>query len=197
MQEDGRWITTKSGNRVFIKNKDINDYMNNKIRNKGKKTKEEKEQEFKENFTMKDEDYSSDYIMYQDFFGYQNVDKKNWLEKEKAVDLGDGMYSKQIAVYDNKTGENVGRLWYSEITQPDLYFVPNKIWVDKIEVHPNYRRKGIATQMYKELQRRAGDEEIYFGEATTPGKKLLENIATITKKKRAGKTDYYWGRINL
>lgn len=37
MNEDGRWITTKSGNRVFIKNKSINEYMNDEIRKGAKK----------------------------------------------------------------------------------------------------------------------------------------------------------------
>ena len=34
MNEEGRWITNKYGNRVFIKNKDVNEYMNNMIKKK-------------------------------------------------------------------------------------------------------------------------------------------------------------------
>lgn len=33
MNEEGRWITTKYGNKVFIRDKDVNNYMNKKIRN--------------------------------------------------------------------------------------------------------------------------------------------------------------------
>lgn len=41
MEEDGRWITTKYGNRVFIRNKSTNDYMNELIRSKLKHKDEE------------------------------------------------------------------------------------------------------------------------------------------------------------
>lgn len=195
MQEDGRWITTKNGNRVFIKNKDINDYMNNKIRKKGKKTEEEKEQYFNEHFYMQDGDY------YEGIEELGNEDKKYWNEKEKAYDFKGGAYKKRINVIDKETGKEIAHLRYEEMYKPEIMEYPNKIWVTKIEVDPNYRRKGIATQMYKELQRRAGDEDIYFGEMTLQGRKTIENIGKITKQKlvnnRGYTYRYFWGRINM
>lgn len=54
MNEEGRWITTRYGNRVFIKNKTANNYMNNKIRNsvddKGQKYKYVTEEEVNSEF---------------------------------------------------------------------------------------------------------------------------------------------------
>lgn len=37
MNENGRWITTRYGNKVFIKNKDVNEYMNDEIKKGAKK----------------------------------------------------------------------------------------------------------------------------------------------------------------
>lgn len=197
----------RTGKHYELNKIDTSKYMNDLIRknasfktNKQIEKDQKKEKYFDDNFTMKDEDYSKDYIFYGSLGYERGVDKKDWNEKEKAVDYGQGMRYKQIVVNEKKTGKNVARLWYKEVYKPDKYMYDNKIWVSKIEVHPDYRRKGIATQMYKELQRRAGNEDIYFGELTPQGKRLLENIATITNKKEMkykGKNyDKYWGRIN-
>ena len=187
MQENGVWRTI-NGRRVFIKNKDINDYMNNKIRKKGKKTEEEKEQYFNEHFYIQDGDYFAE--------DPYNQEKKYWNEEKKQYDFKHGIYKKRINVIDKATGKEVGHIKYEEIYKPEIMEVENKIHVTKIEVKPEYQRKGIATQMYKELQRRAGNEDIYFGELTTPGKKLVEKIGKITKEQNYGYKDY-WGRINL
>lgn len=170
-----------------------NEYMNNKIRDKKKLTEQEKEQYFNEHFYMEDGDY------YKGIKELSDEEKKYWNERKKAYDFKGGTYKKRINVIDKQTGKEIAHLRYEEIYKPEIMEYPNKIWVTKIEVKPEYQRKGIATQMYKELQRRAGDEEIYFGEATTPGRKLIENIATITKTKPSWTKgrNLYWGKINL
>jgi len=187
------------------KDKTTNEYMNDKIRNKtSKKTKnqEEKEKDFNENFVIGDEEYSEKYPHMGVLGGYhEGIEKKYWNEKEKAVDYKSGEYFKQIVVNDKKTGQNVGRLWYKELYKPEMFEIPDRIQVQKIEVHPDYRRRGIATQMYKELQKRAGNEDIYFEELTGDGKKLLESVGEITKVQdmywsyKNHKHDRYWGRI--
>lgn len=71
MEQDGRWITTKSGNRVFIKN--TNEYMNNKIRKEAKEKKQENDKTFQlsdenlqqvidESISKWDDDYAQLYI---------------------------------------------------------------------------------------------------------------------------------------
>lgn len=163
----------------------------------------DKEKYFNDNFTISDAVLGKDYIYYGSVDPGQlekDVDKKWWNKKQNAIDYKQGMYRKQLVVKEKATGKEVGRLWYKELYKPEKFQYENKIWVDKIEVHPDYRRKGIATQMYKELQRRAGDEDIYFGELTPQGKRLLNSIATITDikpfKYRGKNMDEYFGRIN-
>ena len=47
MNEDGRWITTKYGNKVFIRDKDVDNYMNDKIRSKSNKNNKYTEKDIK------------------------------------------------------------------------------------------------------------------------------------------------------
>lgn len=194
MQEDGVWRTI-NGRRVFIKNKDVNDYMNDKIR--GKKTEEEKEQYFNEHFYFEDGDYYR-----ATFFNEQDDSKdylkdKDWDSTKKGYDIKEaGLVKKRIAVKDKNTNAEVGFIKYKEVYDNSRTSYTSRINIDEIVVKDNYRRKGIATQLYKEVQRRAGNEDIYFGELTPKGKKLIEKIGTITKKED-GKYPDYWGRINL
>ena len=65
-------------------------------------------------------------------------------------------------------GKEVATLEYGEYEGK-----PN---VKMIEVDPEYRRKGIATKLLQELQRKYPDTEINFGMTTPDGSKLLESI---------------------
>ena len=164
-----------------------NQYMNNKIRNNNQ---DKKEQYFNENFYMQDAKHEN------------TDDDKYWNEQKKGYIKHPGLIEKKISTYDKKTGKEVGRLTYNEIYSDEAYNLydknthPNRINVEGMYVTPEYQRKGIATQMYKELQNRAGDDEIFFGELTKEGKKLLNSIGEIRKGKiGASKLDYYWGKI--
>ena len=169
----------KNGRIIQIKVKQeqtTNEYMNDKIRGKKKLTEQEKEQYFNEHFYMQDGDY------YEGIEELSDKDKKYWNERKKAYDFKGGTYKKRINVIDKQTGKEIAHLRYEEIYKPEIMEYPNKIWVTKVEVNPEYQRKGIATQMYKELQKRAGNEDIYFGELTLQGRKLVENVGKITKQ---------------
>ena len=178
MNEGKRWITWR-GRRILV--------------NANGNIVKDKEKNFNDNFYIEDGDYLNE-------FPWQNKDnsgKKYWNEKEKAYDYKNGIYEKRISVIDKKTNNEVGYLKYKEVYDPTNLLITDKIQVDGILVDEKYRRQGIATQMYKELQRRAGDNDIYFGELTREGKKLLESIGKVRKRKiGASKYDYYWGRIN-
>ena len=65
-------------------------------------------------------------------------------------------------------GKVVAKLEYGEYDGE-----PN---VKMIEVQPEYRRKGIATKLMQELQRKYPDTEINFGMSTPDGTKLLDSI---------------------
>ena len=65
-------------------------------------------------------------------------------------------------------GKVVGTIEYGEYDGN-----PN---VKMIEVDPEYRRKGIATKLLQELQKKYPDTEIDFGMSTPDGTKLLESI---------------------
>lgn len=65
-------------------------------------------------------------------------------------------------------GKVVGTLEYGEYEgQPN---------VKMVEVNPEYRRKGIATKLLQELQKKYPDAEINFGMTTDDGTKLLDSI---------------------
>ena len=180
--ENGEYVwRTIRGNRVKI-------YKDKTLQESLDIHKKYKEQYFKEHFYLESGDYFA-----EDLY---NRDKKFWNDKKKAYDFKHGLYYKRINVIDKETGKEIANVRYKEVYKPKLMEVENKIHVVKIEVHPDYRRKGIATQLYKELQRRAGNEDIYFGEFTKDGKKLVESIGKITKMKKYSDTIEYWGRIN-
>jgi len=164
--DDNKRWITWRGRRILVNNN------GNIVQNK----QDEKEKYFNEHFYM------------------ESYDKKN---KDY------GMNEKQISVYNKKDKKEVARLTYTEIYDKrkayklyDKNIFPNKINVRGIYVINDYQRKGIATQLYKELQRRAGNNDIYFGELSKEGKKLVESIGTITKEEKPHKLKYYWGRIN-
>lgn len=185
MNDGKRWITWK-GRRILVNDKG-NIVKDNK--------QDEKEKYFNEHFYLEDGDYLKE-------FDWQNKDSKNgkkyWNEKEKAYDYGHGTYDKRISAIDKETKQEVGHIKYKEVYDPSKLFIEDKFHVDSIYVDEKYRRQGIATQLYKELQRRAGNQDIYFGEMTPEGKKLINKIGKITKQTRLGSGKYvhYWGRIN-
>ena len=175
MQDGKRWITWR-GRRILVNN-------NGNIVKDNKQ--DEKEKYFNENFYMQDGDFYEEWRKAQP--------NEDWNTKHSW-----GEY-KRINVFDKKNNKQVGYLTYKEVNNCDKTSMKDKINVVMIKVDEKYRRKGIATQMYKELQRRAGNSDISFGELTKEGKKLVESIGKITKKQNYTSTTQpdYWGRINL
>ncbi len=141
-----------------------------------------KEQYFNDNFYMQDGDF------YQEW--REKYPDKNWGTKYPWGE------EKRIDVYDKKNNKQVAYLKYKEVKDYSKTSMKDKINVVNIFVDDKYRRKGIATQLYKELQRRTGDEDINFGEFSKEGKELVESIGKITKVEK-NNYNYYWGRINL
>ena len=102
-----------------------------------------------------------------------NSDTKNSLSdsvnnniKVEVNDFRDGeTFATMSYTQDGKT---VGTIEYSEYDgQPSIKM---------IEVEPEYRRKGIATKLLQELQKKYPDVEIDYGMTTPDGSKLLESI---------------------
>lgn len=171
--KDGRIIPIK-----LNKNMTTNDFMNDKIRSDANS---KKNKEFNDNFYMQDGDFYEEWKKGNASQEFNSV--YNWGEE------------KRINVYDKKTNKQVAYLKYKEVKDYSKTDMKDKINVVTITVDKNYRRKGIATQLYKELQKRAGNNDIHFGELSDEGKKLVKSIGKITKKN--DKHNDYWGRINL
>ena len=70
-----------------------------------------------------------------------------------------------------------------------------KTKVTFIQVDDEYRRLGIGKELYKNLQESVGDNDIYFGELTEEGKKLLDNIAKTKEYTNKDGFKEYYGRI--
>ena len=178
MEDGKRWITYK-GRRLLVNE-------NGQIV-KPTMTEEEKEKYFNKNYN----------IQFNKWAG-----EKYWDEEKKGYIFEPGIVSKTMAVYNNKTKEQVAYLTYNEVYDKskryDRKYYPNKINVYHIHTRENYRREGIATQLYKNLQKEAGKEDIYFGKLSSDGKKLIKKIGKITNQKTDDENNkYYWGRINL
>lgn len=90
----------------------------------------------------------------------------------------------------SKDGQTTGQLDY-EITN-------NEVMVRMIRVYNEYKRKGYATKLLKDLQKEIGNKDINFDLVTKDGKALLDKVADITENKK-GKYggNYYKGRIKL
>lgn len=167
----------KNGRIIPIKVKQeqtTNDYMNDKIR--GKKN------DFNEKYEIVDGDFYKEW----NEAGYNFSSKKNW-----------GEY-KRISAIDKKTGKEVGYLKYEDVSDFTKTSMTDKINVVNVVVNDKYRRQGIATELYKELQKRAGDNDIYLGEVTPEGQKLIKAIGTVTKEeihKGAKNPKHWWVRI--
>ena len=77
--QEGKWVTLKDGRKILIKEKDINNYMNNKIRNKGK---EEKRKYIGEVYTSENvNNYFSKITNYEELDEFRN----DYQQKTKAV----------------------------------------------------------------------------------------------------------------
>jgi len=118
-----------------------------------------------------------------------NIDAFRKLRKEYAQNnieykqLNVGVF-KKIKALDK--GETVGTLtYYEENDKPIVHY---------IEVQKDYRRVGIATNMYKRLQDNYPNKEIKFGYLTPEGKKLLDKIGS-TRKKQENNENVYYGHI--
>lgn len=83
----------------------------------------------------------------------------------------------------------IGTLYYK--TKND------KTKVFNLDVHPDYRRKGYATELLKDLQKEVGDADIDFDILTPDGKALINKIGVITSTKKGKYDNHYIGRIKL
>jgi GNAT superfamily N-acetyltransferase len=59
----------------------------------------------------------------------------------------------------------------------------NEIYIDMVEVKPEYRRQGIATQMFNFLRNEFSDYYIEWGFTTPDGTRLKEALTITTKNK--------------
>ena len=85
-------------------------------------------------------------------------------------------------------GEVVGTIEYSEYNG-----TPS---VKMIEIKPEYRRRGIATKLLQELQKKYPDQEIDFGMSTEDGTKLIENVTYQVENKEYVKTQKQLEKVN-
>lgn len=91
MNEEGRWITTKSGNRVFIKNNATNEYMNNVIRNKNKKNEFKGHfEEKKDGFEYADGKYKE--VKHDAYYQLDNGEKIEFLDKKEYKKMVEDFY---------------------------------------------------------------------------------------------------------
>ena len=130
-----------------------NDYMNDKIRNKGKETFDNIEANSPEEYKQKRKEYVNKNIKFK--------------QTDYPAD-----YYKINAMIDNKIA---GVVRYS--------IEDGQIYVDFIDTEDNYLRSGVATNLYKQLQSKTPNKDIVFGDLTPEGKALLNKIGTIKKNK--------------
>jgi len=140
-----------------------NNYMNNKIRGKS------------ETFDTIDANTRDEFEKKRKAYVEQNLAFSEKESKDKTM-------GKIKAILDNKI---VGTLEYeiNKYGQTEVHF----IWVNN-----DYRRYGIGTKLYNEIQSKTPNQDLLIKEFTGEGKKLLENIGVITKQDKNG----YYVRIN-
>ena len=155
---DGRWVTLKDGRRVLI-----NNYMNDFIRNKGK----DKEKEFNKKFKIIEKEDP-----------YEKFNKKGF----NISDKGRSVQIKQLDAINKKTGKTVGYVRYNYVNDFNETDLKNKVNVIMINVDEEYKRQGIGTHLYKQLQQIAGNDDIYLDEITPEGKKLIKSIGEVKKE---------------
>ena len=97
---------------------------------------------------------------------------------------------KTISIKNENTGIYEGRLEYWENENKEIH-------IERTNVFKEYQRKGLATMMLKELQKRAGDNDIYFDTLTKDGEKLINKVASKKEIYKTGINNkpYYKGRI--
>ena len=102
--------------------------------------------------------------------GKTKGDTKYSISDKNIKDVSTGYASGEtyFTMSYEQDGKIVGTLEYGEYDGE-----PN---VKMIEVEPEYRRKGIATKLLQELQKKYPDAEIDFGMTTDDGTKLLDSI---------------------
>lgn len=111
-------------------------------------------------------DIDKEDVVYSDNAKYSLSDNDNKNIKVEVNEFyGGEMFATMSYTQDGKT---VGTIEYSEYDGK-----PN---VKMIEVEPEYRRKGIATKLLQELQKKYPDAEINYGMTTPDGSKLLKSI---------------------
>ena len=80
--------------------------------------------------------------------------------------------------------------------QLDYYIENNEVTVEMIRVYDQFRRKGYATKLLKNLQKETGNKDINFDMLTDDGKKLIDKIGVITEEKKGiYGVGHYKGRI--
>lgn len=114
--------------------------------------------------------------------------RKDYIDKNMTIDDN---YKDNISRGSLKAkvdGKIVGSLNY-EINDN------GQIEVANIHVNDDYRRLGIATKLYEQLQEKTPDQDIKFGELTEEGKKLLDSIASLKSKTNQEGFEEYSGQI--
>lgn len=73
----------------------------------------------------------------------------------------------------------------------------NEYHIERTNVMKDYRRKGVATGLLKEMQNIVGDNDIYFDTLTEEGEKLINKVASKKEVYKRGSYNipFYKGRI--
>ena len=102
----------------------------------------------------------------------------------------DGNEFYKLTSVNKKTGKVEGYIEYIKNDKGEIHIKIN-------EVYKENRRQGIATAMYRELQKIAGENDIYFDTLTEEGTQLLDKIADLEEyKKGAYGVPYFKGKVN-
>ena len=125
-----------------------------------------------------------------------NANNNKYKYQTESINYGQFEY-KMINVFDNNN-----RIGYVEYLKGNGKgfgnFEGSNIFIKNIEVNKNYRRKGIATKLYKMIQKENNGKEIRFGNLTSDGMKLINKIGKITREytPEGKKEKVYFGIIN-
>lgn len=129
--------------------------------------------------------------------------RKRKMPKINEQEASFGDYNYCALWMNDKDGNAIAHLTYlklNDMKKSDAYkgmFGGRRIAVERIEVEPNYRRKGYATALLKQLQNKYPNEDIRFGQLEPDGEKLINKIANITDSelKEGHKRLTYYGKI--
>ena len=129
--------------------------------------------------------------------------RNNKIPKINEEENSYGDYNYCALWMNDKNGNPIAHLTYlklNDMKKSDIYkgmFGGRKVAIERIDVDEKYRRRGYATALLKELQKKYPDDEIRFGQLDPDGEKLFNSVAIITDSelKEGHKRKTYYGKI--